>query len=238
MISSETEVIQRGNSLPDEVARRLRAAIESGELKPGDRLPTQQELCTTYGVSRPVVREAVSLLKSEGLVISQQGRGQFVNPEGTSVFRLEPRFDDREDLAQVFEFLVSVEVAASEMAAARRTEAELKEIRQRLRALEEAVRASRSGVDEDMEFHRAILRATHNAYFMGFGDFLESRVRKLIRAARTNTARHAGLVEHVQQEHVAIFDAIERQDVEAARHAAGRHLRNAADRLRLYREQA
>lgn len=237
-MSFDNELIRRGNSLPDEVARRLRATIESGEIKPGDRLPTQQELCESYGVSRPVVREAISLLKSEGLVISQQGRGQFVNPDGASVFRLEPRFDDRENLAQMFEFLLSVEVAASELAAVRRSEAELEKIRQALHRLERAVASKASGVDEDMAFHSAILQATHNEYFIGFSEFLDTRVRRLIRAARSNTARHEGLVEQVQAEHVAIFEAIERGDREAARRAAGRHLENAAERLRVYRGQS
>jgi DNA-binding FadR family transcriptional regulator len=94
-------------------------------MKPGDKMPTQHALSDAYGVSRPVIREAISLLKSEGLVLSQQGRGQFVNPEGSGVFRLKPDLADRADLTLLLEFLMSVEVAATQLAAERHTPEDL-----------------------------------------------------------------------------------------------------------------
>lgn len=226
--------ITRGHSLPDEVANRIRLSIENGAIQPGKRLPTQHELAETYGVSRPVIREAISLLKSDGLVISQQGRGQFVNPEGSSVFRLDPSFEDKEDLAYLFQFLMSVEVAATAQAATCRTDSELAEIRRHLEGLETAVHNGQNGVNEDMKFHRAILQATHNPYFINFSKFLESRVRNLIRTARENTSRSQDMVKRVQQEHEAIFQAIETQDAVNARKAAANHLENAAMRLQIY----
>tara|TARA_R110002049_G_scaffold170815_1_gene337416 strand:+ start:15779 stop:16501 length:723 start_codon:yes stop_codon:yes gene_type:complete len=229
-----SSTIARGHSLSDEVAMRIRTSIESGSIELGKRLPTEQELGEAYGVSRPVIREAVSILKSDGLVISQQGRGHFVNPQGASVFRLEPSFEDKEDLADLFHFLISVEVAATEQAAIRRTPSDLNAIRQHLGGLEVAIRENRNGVEEDMKFHRAILQATHNAYFISFGEFLESRVRNLIRTARENTARSQDMVQRVQNEHEAIFKAIAAQDGENARAAAANHLDNAAQRLRIY----
>ncbi len=147
------------------------------------------------------------------------------------MFRLEARLDSQEDLASTIEFLMSVEVVGTELAAMRRTPAELEEIRGHLEALEEAIRTNGSGIDDDMHFHQSIMRATHNEHFLDFSNFLETRVRRLIRAARTNTARHAGWVRQAQDEHRTIFEAIERQDPEAARHAARQHLINAAKRL-------
>ncbi|WP_218777015.1 FadR/GntR family transcriptional regulator [Salinicola salarius] len=229
-----SSTIARGHSLSDEVAMRIRKSIESGSIEPGKRLPTEQELGEAYGVSRPVIREAVSILKSDGLVISQQGRGHFVNPQGASVFRLEPSFEDKEDLADLFHFLMSVEVAATEQAATRRTSSDLDAIRQQLDGLEVAIRENRNGVEEDIKFHRAILQATHNAYFICFGEFLDSRVRNLIRTARENTARNQDMIKRVQHEHEAIFKAIVAQDAEGARAAAKQHLNNAAQRLHIY----
>lgn len=228
--------IKRATSLPEEVALQLRQSIERGDFKPGDKMPTQQELSEAYGVSRPVVREAISLLKSEGLVVSHQGRGLFVNPEGSSVFRLKPDLEDRDDLALLLEFLMSVEVVATELAAERHTELDLKRIELALNDLGEAVREGRSGVDEDMRFHSAIVEASHNHYFGEFAHFLELQVRRLIRTARGNTARHSHLVKDVHTEHEAIYQAIAARDVVKARDAAARHLTNAAARLRLYRE--
>ena len=234
-MSAQEFIIPRADSLPTEVARRLRASISSGEIKPGDKLPSEQALSNAYGVSRPVIREALSLLKSDGLVVSQHGKGQYINRDGASSFRIEPDFDDRENLARVFEFLLSVEVAATELAAERRTPEQLESIRERLKALDRAVNLSESGVQEDVDFHRAVIRASQNEYFIAFSDFLESRVRRLIRVARTNTAAQTTeMVAQVQKEHEAIFKAIEAQSVSNARKAAATHLQNAAKRLRIY----
>src|ERR1700754_569032 len=77
--------IPRGATLSTEVAERLRSAIRRRDIVGGDnKLPSEAVLAKAYGVSRPVIREAMSLLKSDGLVISHQGRGQFVNPEGSN----------------------------------------------------------------------------------------------------------------------------------------------------------
>nr|WP_053084935.1 FCD domain-containing protein [Nereida ignava] len=84
-----------------------------------------------------------------------------------------------------------------------------------------------------MAFHSEILKATGNHLFISFGAFLENRVRHLIRQARTNSSRK-GLTELVQDEHRAIFNAIEAGDAERAREAAAAHLKNAAKRLTLY----
>jgi DNA-binding FadR family transcriptional regulator len=234
----EQRPIRRAVSLPEEVANQLRDAISRGELKPGDKMPTQHELSDAYGVSRPVIREAISLLKSEGLVVSQQGRGQFVNLESSGVFRLKPDLADRADLTLLLEFLMSVEVVATQLAAERHTPEDLSRIQAALDDLALAIDRGESGVDEDMRFHAAIVRAARNHYFGEFAEFLEGQVRRLIRTARANTARHGDLVRAVHAEHEAIYRAIAARDVDQARDAAARHLTNAAARLTQYRAGA
>lgn len=230
--------LKRAPAMPDEIAKRLRSEIRRGTLKPGDRLPTEQQLCQIFGVSRPVVREAISRLKYGGVLKSFQGRGVFVSESGEeSSFHLEdPDLDDQKELEHILELLVSVEVAATGMAAARRSKPQLQAIKSALDAMANAVERGRTGVDEDLRFHSEIVKATENPFFIGFIGFLENRVRNLIRAARTNTARFEGLAYEVQKEHVAIYEAIAAGDPEAAKTAAESHLRNAAARLRLYRK--
>ena len=70
--------LNRGPHLPALVASSISREIAQGRLKPGDQLPTEQILATTFGVSRNVVREAIAKLRSEGRVWSEQGRGAFV----------------------------------------------------------------------------------------------------------------------------------------------------------------
>lgn len=229
--------LARSPGLPDQIAQALRAEIVAGGLPPGTRLPTEKALSERYGVSRPVVREAIASLKHDGVVITRQGLGAFVAEGGTSnVFRLDVGpLEDASELAHIIELLVAVETAVTEKAAERRTAGQLTALKKALAAIERAVAAGRDGVSEDMAFHRLVAEASGNPYFREMNDFLETRVRHFIRTARTNTARFAGLQRVVQDEHTAIFDAIRRRDATAARRAAESHLRHAAERLALYK---
>ncbi|MCL4764999.1 MAG: FadR family transcriptional regulator [Hyphomicrobiaceae bacterium] len=231
--------LARPSGLPDEIAKRLRNEVLKGTLKAGDKLPSEQQLCRMFGVSRPVVREAISRLKYDGVLESFQGRGVFVREDGSgSSFRIDdPNLNDQRELAHIIELLVAIEGVATGLAAGRRSNRELKAIKAALDAMAIAIEEGRSGVDEDLSFHRAIVEATRNSYFIALVSFLESRVRNLIRIARTNTARYEGLAYEVQEEHEAIYRAITARDPDAAKTAAERHLRNAAARLKLYQEE-
>lgn len=223
-----------------EVADTLRVDIESGALGAGDRLPSEHEIAEQFGVSRTVVREAIGVLRHDGVVESYQGRGSFVSsaPRSTTYRLPQANLWDAAELAQLIEFLSAHEVAATRLAAERRTRADLAVIAKALDGMAAAIAADRLGADEDFRFHAAIFNATHNPFFISFSAFLEQRVRRLIRAARTNTARFAGLAAKVQEEHRVIFNAIVDHDSEAAGRAAERHLHNAAKRLQLYQRPA
>ncbi|MFS8039100.1 FadR/GntR family transcriptional regulator [Xanthobacter sp. AM11] len=230
------DILGRAPSLADTLALRLREEIASGRLRPGERLPTEHQMSETYGVSRPIVREAVGRLKHDGLVTTRQGAGAFVaDPGAVSTFRLDiADFSDKEEMSAIVELLMAVEATATGHAAVRRSDAELAHIRAQLDAMQQAIDRGEPGVDEDMAFHRAIVEATGNPFFRDLSQFLDHRVRHFIRTARSNTARLGGLAQAVQHEHEAIYAAIEGQDAAAARAAAEEHLRNAATRLALY----
>lgn len=232
------DALGRAPSLADTLALRLREEISSGRFKAGERLPTEQQLAQTYGVSRPIVREAVGRLKHDGLVSSRQGAGAFVSEPGAStVFRLDiTDFSDKEELRHIVELLMAVEASATEHTAARRSEADLATIRDKLDAMQAAIHRGEPGVDEDVAFHRAIIDATGNPFFRDLSDFLDRRVRNFIRTARANSARLTGMAQTVQGEHEAIFEAIVARDPQAARLAAETHLKNAAKRLAIYLE--
>ena len=98
-----------------------------------------------------------------------------------------------------------------------------------------AIERGDSGVDEDVAFHRAIVEATKNPFFMDLSTFLDRRVRHFIRTARANTAKlQTGHMMAVQDEHRNIFNAIRDKDAQGARHAAESHLKKAAQRLAIY----
>lgn len=230
------DVIGRGPSLAEVVAQRLREEIASHRLKPGEKLPTEVQLSEAYGVSRPIVREAVGRLKHDGLVHSRQGAGAFVaEPGALSTFRLDiADFSNKDEIRNIVELLMAVEANATAHAAVRRTDEDLAHIQAQLDAMQAAIHRGDPGVDEDVSFHRAIVEATKNPFFRDLSDFLDRRVRNFIRTARSNSARLQGLTEAVQQEHQAIFDAIAGRHAADARAAAEAHLKNAAARLALY----
>ncbi|MGO3889570.1 MAG: FadR/GntR family transcriptional regulator [Paenalcaligenes sp.] len=217
----------------------IRQEIETGNFVADQKLPSEAQLQERFGVSRSVVREALSQLKSEGLVHSQQGRGVFVNARGERrMFSLDmsgATLGDLTSLEHVIELLVAIEVAAAKHAAQRHTAADLKKIRKALIGMEYAIACDQLGDEEDYAFHQAIVDATHNPHFITLNEYLEQHVRRLIRQARSHTAQyHQDLIEDVQAEHQAIVQAIEQRDSDAAAAAAERHLRNAAERLRTY----
>ena len=111
-----------------------------------------------------------------------------------------------------------------------------KQVRRALIGMEYEIANDRLGDEQDFAFHQAIVEATHNPHFIALSAHLEQGARGLIRQARTNTrTQHTDLIEAVQEEHQAIFDAIKAGDPDAASRAAETHLFNAAQRLDIYR---
>ncbi|MBS0509166.1 MAG: FadR family transcriptional regulator [Proteobacteria bacterium] len=223
--------------LPDEIAANINAQVQRGELQPGDRLPSERELCELHGVSRSVVREALSQLKSDGIIETRRGSGAYVlERDQRQSFRMQDvAIDERDSLALVMELIVTVEVAATRLAAMRRTPEDLKLIRRALIGMEYEIANDRLGDEQDFAFHQAIVEATHNPHFVALSSHLEQGARRVIRQARTNTRyQHHELIEAVQHEHQAIFDAIKQGDPDAAERAATMHLENAAKRLDMY----
>ena len=133
--------IKREPLLAERMAEQLRREIADGQLKPGSKLPTERVLSEAYGVSRPIVREALGRLKHDGLVTSRQGSGAFVADSPSPSLRfstISP--DNAEEIRNIVELLIPVRVAAAGYAAVRRTAAQMKEIRYWHRSLDEAIR--------------------------------------------------------------------------------------------------
>ncbi|MEU4131827.1 FadR/GntR family transcriptional regulator [Streptomyces wuyuanensis] len=219
--------------LADRVAAILAEEIESGRLAEGDKLPTEVELVKQLGVSRTVVREAVSRLRNAGLVEPRQGRGVFVMPRRTRPLDLEAEAaeDTKAKVLQIVEVRRPLEGEAAYLAATRASAGDLARMRQALDAIDAAVAAGGDGVDEDLAFHRAIAESTGNAVMVSTVRYLGEVLRGGIRVTRANEARRGDFIEEVRQEHHAILSAIESRDADAARDAARLHLKHAATRL-------
>lgn len=216
--------------LADQVASTLSEEIESGRLAEGDRLPTEVELVRQLGVSRTVVREALSRLRNAGLIEPRQGIGVFVLPRRTRPLDLEAA-DTKAKVLQIVEVRRAMEGEAAHLAATRATPLDLARMRQALDAIDSAVAVGGDGVDEDLAFHRSIAESTGNTVLVSTLRYLGDVSRSGIRVTRANEARRNDFIEAVRAEHHAILAAIEARDAEAARTAARLHMNHAAARL-------
>jgi GntR family transcriptional repressor for pyruvate dehydrogenase complex len=219
--------------LSDQLAVLVGDQIDAGTLRPGDRLPTEQQLALAHGVSRTVVREAMHQLKSRQLVVSRQGSGVFVAPKPLNQpLAFDPKvLDSVQDVVHVVEVRRVLEGEMAALAAARATRVQVASMRRALKAIDAAAAAGQDGVVEDLAFHSTIGEATGNPQFSLLIGFLEQYLLEGIRISRGNEARRLDFMEAVRLEHVDIVDAIAAGDPVRARQAACEHLLRGEQRL-------
>jgi GntR family transcriptional repressor for pyruvate dehydrogenase complex len=216
------------HSVKEHVARHLRRLIQRGQLRAGDRLPTERELAAELGVSRPSVRAALQSLAAVGVVKSRRRAGTFLQ-QGTPVFDSQPlaMLAALHDFtsAQMFEARNVLEVLAAGLAARRAT------AEQRL-AMAEAVAGMFASFDDpqaflrfDIRFHRAVAAGADNPVLATLVDMAST----LLYERRRSTITRARDLRDAAMEHQAIYDAIAKRRPAAARRSMNDHLRRALD---------
>src|SRR5438132_10015042 len=158
---------QRGRSLAERLVAELASEIRAGSLRPGEKLPTEAQVVERFGVSRTVVREALSRLQASGLVQTRHGVGTFVAERRAEAgFRADAaEITTIMDVVAMLELRICVESEAAALAAARRTKAQLAGMRAALDAFEENIASDGDTVTPDFRFHSLISEATGNRYF-------------------------------------------------------------------------
>lgn len=220
-------------TLAHRVVTGLKDQILAGGLPPGAKLPSESRLIDEFSVSRTVVREAVTLLRAEGLVETFQGRGSYVLavPEPSGFTPEQVTIRTHEDVLAMVDFRLGLESEAAALAARNHGDADARALRA---ALEEFTRAGAEGaVEADFAFHRAVARATGNHFY---ADLLASLGPLMIMLPRTRLAKEYSMtdathVDRVRREHEAIADAVLAGDAETARAAMRVHLGNTRRRL-------
>ena len=232
----KTPNLQGGRNLTQETIEGLRAKIASGPMLEGDRLPTERQLEAEFGVSRTVIREAVAVLKSDGLIEPRRGAGIFVRNPDKRRSKWLPAFVSAgvHETLDILELRMSVEIEAAGLAATRRSLSQDAKIREALARFDLSVDAGASAVEADMAFHLAIAQSTNN---IQFGAFLEALGTSAIPRSSLSEEDRDKLIDRsyldlVQNEHRAIADAISAGDALAARDAMRAHLSGSVERYR------
>lgn len=223
-------------SLSEALVNEFSTLIREGEIKQGEKLPTESQIMKDQNVSRTVVREALSRLQAAGLVETRHGVGTFVlgipNHVGSCI---DPAtIVTLRDVLAVLELRISLEVESVGLACLRRTDQDLRLMREALDVISAVQSSVSEAVAADFQFHLQIAFATGNRYFT---DIMQHLGASIIPRTRMNTARlaNAGLrqyLDRVNSEHEVIYQAIARRDCDAARSAMRLHLLNSCERLR------
>ena len=225
--------LSRTQHLPARIATEFTRQIRQGELKPGDKLPTENALSQTFGVSRTVIREAIAQLRNEGMIETRQGVGAFVIDRPTRHIRLDDRPDsDGHAFRDLFQLRIPLEIEAAGLAAAGHGPEHLRQLDAALARMRAPQDGSDDGMLADLEFHRTIAAATGNDYFVQFLGAVSDRILQTIIRSREGI-RLEEIVAVVDREHVAIRDAIAARDPVRAREAMRAHLAGSAERIAL-----
>lgn len=221
-------------SKADLVVDLITNSIINGELADGERLPPENRLCEIFGVSRSILREAVRVLSSKGLVEVRQGHGSYarlprvhVPEEAVRHYLLTNPFS----LRQLLEIRSPIEMEAARLAAERRAEKHLSALRKTLQSMKNAKNGVEAYADADETFHKSIIEASGNPLF---GIMIRSIMGNL-HLSRQLAIRHFGIAP-VIREHEDIYEAIrDRQTADAAR-TMKRHMERALVRIRKVNE--
>ncbi len=223
--------------LGDQLHEQILDWIISGALKEGDKIPSENELCKSFQVSRPIVREAIIKLQAEELVITKKGIGTFVLH---SPLKDLSRFATAHDIAiilQSHEVRFALEGEAASLAAARRSASQLSVIKDAQQAMREDFEASNLSIQPDFDFHLGIAQATNNEIFVQLLEDLHIGLKKTMAIAQELSRESVrnkispNRNNEVLEEHQRIVDAIELQDEESARLAMRYHIAKIKQRI-------
>ena len=224
---------KRSQGLAHDIVTALTQRILLGQMLPGERLPSESAIVGEYGVSRTVVREALSKLQAAGLVETRHGVGTFVLARDERQ-GLHLTHDTAVSVRGILEFRMGLETQPAALAALRRSDAQLQQMRQALDDYQDSLgNQDSSSVEPDVRFHQLIAQATGNTYFTDVIQHLGNSVipRARINAQERGDADLMKLGQLANLEHEAILNAIRRQDPDAARAAMLLHLSNSLARM-------
>jgi GntR family transcriptional repressor for pyruvate dehydrogenase complex len=219
-------------AITDDVIDRIKQMILSGELRPGDRLPREQDLAERLGVSRNSLREGVKALSLINILVVRQGDGTYVTsldpPLLMDAMSFVVDFHQDDSVLYFLEVRRTLEGFAAAAAASSMTPAQLADLALSLERVDE-----RSSVDDfvagDMEFHRLIALGTGNPVLASLLDSLAAPTQ---RARIWRGLTQTSAVTQTLMEHRAIYNAIAARDGEVARARAITHVLGVEDWLR------
>ncbi|MFC7340228.1 FadR/GntR family transcriptional regulator [Saccharopolyspora griseoalba] len=220
-----TALAADARSGPAGLAALISGLLVRGELRAGDRLPSERDFAELLGTSRATVREAIHELELKGVVDRRRGRGTVITPDAGATGLLGAQETELGELHDVQDLRATVEPAIASRAALRATRADVELLRD---IVDEAEgRTGRRAAELDERFHAGVARAARNPLLAGLVTASAERIRE----ARGRAHRKVATRRRSQAGHRDVLQAIEQGDHDAAADAMSAHLRYAATRL-------
>ncbi len=227
-----------GSHYYEAVIQKLKAMIASGELKQGDKLPSERELAEKFNVSRVPIREALKIMEYMGILDSSQGDGCRVKNITVSDFIHKMDFVVHitpDTMVDLQEMRISLETYAAYRAALRRTDEDLADIQQVLLEMRKAKRDPNQDSEPTIQnlrelshkFHRYLVRATHSSVLTS----VYENLYEMLDISRQFTISTSGISYNSILAHEAVFNYIILQDAEGARTSMSEHLQDVREQL-------
>ena len=225
----------RPKKISEEIVTQIKVLISEGQLKPGERVPSERELAALLGVSRPSVREAIMVLEAMGLVESRQGGGTFVRSLTestladplTSLVEKNPRM-----LHHLAEVRMGLETWSAYLAAQRATDEEIETLRKLVAEMERQAEDGGWDAEIDTRFHYAITTATHNTIQLHVLNTIQGLFHTTIMVALTEFYQKEGYIKMLLEHHRTIMERIAARDPDGARQAMAKHLELVRDKMK------
>lgn len=200
----------------EQIVDQIGLLVAEGQLKPGDRLPSERELVERFQVSRASIREAISALEMMGLIEVRAGEGTYirqVNIDSVVAPLAWMLFIEKDTDLELYEVRKILEVQAAGIAAERAQKEEIRDMHEALEVMRMDLEIDRLGEEADHHFHFAIARATHNKILIRLMNTISDTMRKTLKSSRSKLYEDRTTPERLYREHCSIYEAIKNRNV-------------------------
>ncbi len=224
----------RRDTLAEQVAQSLMEFVETQDVKPGESLPSEGSLAASFGVSRPVIREALKSLKALGVITIINGRGAIVRPMTSDLLRSFFGWAVRVkqgSLLQLYEVRKGIEVQSAILAAERRTPEELAEMARVVARMRQHLSDPEAYTELDAELHLLIAASTRNPMMYHLVESIREPMKGAIRDGLRRRSHDERQIERVQVLHESVLAALEQGNAQEAERAMALHFDEAVATL-------
>jgi DNA-binding FadR family transcriptional regulator len=217
----------RPRKISEEIVGQVKTLIKTGKLLPGEQLPPERAFAELLGVGRPTLREALNHLEALDIVEIRKRQGVFVKNIGSALVSnpLSRVFkEDRGMMPYLYEMRKDIEIAAARLAAQRRTDEDLTTILVPIQKMENDLKAGAFSIEDDIDFHMAVAKATHNFLRVHIMQHLFDISNEFLEQVRTRLGRGSEELSVVVNHHRHVFEAIRDQDGQRSGVAMEQHL--------------